>query len=250
MKPVFHVRRGLASQRPRHVRRALAVLSAGLFFLLAACASTRGGNIPYDVADFGAPDPVSTMTLSEDYKIAPLDTLSVKVFQVPDLSGDYQVDLMGNIAMPLIGNVKAVNLTTTELQGTLEQKLSVNYLKNPDVTVGISKSAGSNITVDGSVNNPGVFPVMGKLTLVQAIAMARGPDDTANEKRIAVFRTIDGQRMAAAFDLDAIRKGKEKDPTIYRGDIIIVDGSSSKKAYRDVLRSSQLLTTFTPFLLL
>ena len=250
MNPEFHGPRQASGEPPRPVRFALVALAASLLFALSGCASTRGGDIPYDVSGFGAPDPITTMTLDEDYKIAPLDTLTVKVFQVPDLSGDYQVDLIGNIAMPLIGNVKAVNLTTAELQNSLEQKLSVNYLKNPNVTVGIAKSAGSAITVDGSVNQPGVFPVMGKLSLIQAIAMARGPDDTANEKRIAIFRTIDGKRMAAAFDLDAIRKGKEPDPPVYRGDIIIVDGSSAKKTYRDVLRSTPLMSAFTPFLLL
>jgi polysaccharide export outer membrane protein len=250
MKSGFHGARQPLGEKFRPGRIALAALVTGLFLAVAGCVSTRGGDIPYNVQNFGAPDPLTTMTLQEDYKIAPLDTLSVKVFQVPDLSGNYQVDLMGNIAMPLIGNVKAVNLTTTQLQDSLKQKLSVNYLKNPDVTVGIAQSAGSNITVDGSVNHPGIFPVLGKITLMQAIALAQGIDDTANEKRIAVFRTIDGKRMAAAFDLNAIRKGKEKDPSIYRGDVIIVDGSSAKKAYREVLRSTRLISTFTPFLLL
>ncbi|HZF46788.1 MAG TPA: polysaccharide biosynthesis/export family protein, partial [Sphingomonadaceae bacterium] len=205
--------------------------------LLSACASTRGGNIPYDAPDFGAPDPISNVTLDENYQIAPLDTMKINVFQVPALSGDYEVDLTGHIAMPLIGNVRAVDLTTAQLQQELSDKLEVAYLKDPDVTVGITKSAGSNITVDGSVRSPGVFPVPGKVTLIQAIAMARGTDDTANERRVAIFRRIDGQRMAAAFDLISIRHGDAEDPVVYRGDIIVVDGSSAKKAYRDFLRS-------------
>lgn len=215
---------------------------------LAACASTRGGNIPYDVSGFGQPDALSTTVLDESYQIAPLDTLTVHVFQVPDLSGDYQVDLTGHIAMPLIGSVKAVDLTTAQLQKTLEDKLAVSYLKNPDVTVGISKSTGSIITVDGAVNKAGVFPVMSKITLVQAIALAGGTEESANDRRVAVFRRIGGKRMAAAFDLQDIRRGKEPDPEIYRGDIIIVDGNSAKKNYRDFLRSLPLISIFTPIL--
>lgn len=226
--------------------RGLAGLAIAALLTLAACTTTRGGSIPYDVANFGPPDTRISETLGEDYRIAPLDTLAIKVFQVPDLSGEYEVDLTGNIAMPLIGNVKAVNQTTSEFQDNLKQKLSVSYLKNPDVTVGIAKATGSNITVDGSVNSPGVFPVAGKISLVQAIAMARGLDDTANQHRVAIFRQIDGKRMAAAFDLGSIRKGEEQDPPIYRGDIIIVDGSSAKKAYKDVLRSIPLLAIFGP----
>ena len=221
-------------------------VSACFALALSGCASTRGGSIPYDVADFGEPDSISTMTLDENYQIAPLDKLSIKVFQVPDLSGEYDVDLTGHIAMPLIGNIRAVDLTTTQLQGELHRKLNETYLRDPDVTVGITSSSGSNITVEGSVNSPGVFPVPGKVSLIQAIAMARGTDDTANERRVAVFRQIDGQRMAAAFDLQSIRRGEEKDPVVYRGDIIVVDGSSAKKAYRDFLRSMPLANLFVP----
>ena len=217
-----------------------------LALALASCVSSRGGSIPYGVKDFGAPDPQSSQLLDADYQISPLDKLKINVFQVPDLSGDYQVDLTGRIAMPLIGAVKAVDMTTDQLQTELKTKLSETYLKNPDVTVGITESTGSNITVEGSVNSPGVFPVPGKITLLQAIAMARGPDNTANERRVAVFRKIDGQRMAAAFDLKEIRGGKSDDPAIYRGDIIIVDGSSSRKAFQDVLQSVSLARLFTP----
>lgn len=228
-------------------RTVQALVVAVLALALAACASTRGGNIPYNVSDFGTPDTLAATVLDENYKIAPLDTLKVNVFQVEDLSGDYEVDLTGHIAMPLIGSVRAVDLTTDELRTALEAKLGESYLRNPDVTVGITKSAGSNITVDGAVNNPGVFPVNGRITLIQAIAMARGTDQYANERRVAVFRQIGGQRMAAAFDLVDIRRGSEPDPVIYRGDIIIVDGSKTKQAFQDVLRSMPLLNVFTPF---
>src|SRR5690606_23850492 len=92
---------------------------AVLALALSACASKRGGSIPYDVADFGAPDTQTATVLDENYQIAPLDTLKVNVFQVEDLSGDYEVDLTGHIAMPLIGNVRAVDMTTAQLQASL-----------------------------------------------------------------------------------------------------------------------------------
>ena len=55
------------------------------------------------------------MPLEAGYKIAPMDTLTVKVFKMPDLSGDYEVDLAGHISMPLIGEVPAYDLTTAQL---------------------------------------------------------------------------------------------------------------------------------------
>lgn len=79
-----------------------------LVILASACASTRGGPIAYDdKGTFRAPDAPSVATVESGYRIAPMDTVSVKVFRMPDLSGDYQVDLTGQISMPLIGEVRS-----------------------------------------------------------------------------------------------------------------------------------------------
>ena len=104
--------------------------------LLTACAEGRGGPIPYNVA-LPAPDAPTVVPLETGYRIAPLDKLEIKVLKVNDLSGDYNVDLAGNISMPLIGEVKAVNLTTADLDRELTSKLVEKYLENPDVSVGI-----------------------------------------------------------------------------------------------------------------
>jgi len=221
-----------------------------LIFALAACGGgTRGGPIPYDVATFGPPDAPSSTVLGADYRIAPLDTLTVTVFRVPDVSGDFQVDLTGRIAMPLIGSVRAVDLTPEQLEAELVRQLGERYLRNPDVTVGIKTSTRRTVTVDGSVERPGMFPVTGPITLLQVIALAGGPDDNANPRRIAIFRQIEGQRMAAAFDLTSIRRGQAQDPPIYSGDIVVVDGSGVNAARREILQAIPLLSLFRPFLL-
>jgi polysaccharide export outer membrane protein len=223
-----------------------AVLVAAML-MLAACAGTRGGPVPYNVENFGVPDAPSRLVLSENYRIAPLDTLKIDVFQVDDLSGEYSVDLVGNIAMPLIGNVRAVDLTTPELQKLLATRLGEKYLQNPDVSVGVKSSTRNNITIDGSVRQPGMFPITGPVTLIQAIAMARGTDDNANPRRVAIFRQIQGQRMAAAFDLTSIRRGENEDPQVYAGDIIVVDGSRVRAIQREILTALPVLSVFRPF---
>jgi polysaccharide export outer membrane protein len=215
--------------------------------MLSGCAGKRGGPVPYEVQNFGVPDAPAVATIEEDYKIAPLDTLKISVFQVPDLSGDFEVDLTGNIAMPLIGNVKAVDRTATQLQADLVRRLGAKYLQKPDVSVGVKSSTRRSVTVDGSVRQPGMFPVNGPLTLMQAVAMARGTDENANPRRIAIFRQIGGQRMAAAFDLASIRRGEAEDPKVYSGDIIVVDGSSVKSLQREILQSLPILSIFRPF---
>jgi polysaccharide export outer membrane protein len=213
--------------------------------LLAGCADTRGGPIAYKDT-LAAPDAPSLQTLESNYKIAPMDKLAIKVFRQEDMSGDYDVDLAGNISLPLIGEVEAANLTTAQLDDRLTDKLGQKYLEHPDVSVSIKQSAGRLVTIDGAVNSSGSYPIVGNLSLLQAIALAKGPTEDANPHRVAIFRTIAGKRQAAAFDLVSIRHGEAEDPPVYAGDIIVVDGSSVKALQKKFLQSIPLLAIFGP----
>ena len=226
-------------------RRLFCVLSIAVAGSLSACADTRGGTIPYD-KPLAAPDEQKFQTLDTNYKIAPMDKLAIKVFKMDDLSGDYDVDLAGNISLPLIGQLEAANLTTEQLDEELTQKLGAKYLEHPDVSVAIKSSTAHVVTIDGAVKDGGRFPVAGPISLIQAVAMAKGTTEDANARRVAVFRTIGGQRQAAAFDLTSIRRGQAPDPQIYPGDIVVVDGSSVKATQKQILQSIPLLSIFGP----
>jgi len=228
---------------PRALVTVLALVTA---VLVTGCADTRGGTIPYD-RPLAAPDAPTIQALPEDYKISPLDTLTIKVFKADDLSGDYSVDLAGHISLPLVGEVEAANLTTGQLDEKLTEVLGQKYFEHPDVSVAIKQSSAHVVTVDGAVNQAGQFPVAGPMTLIQAVSLARGTAEDANPRRVAVFRTISGQRQAAAFDLTAIRRGQASDPQIYAGDIIVVDGSSIKAVQKQIFQSASLLAIFRPF---
>ena len=227
------------------VRSPLVIVS--LAVLLWGCADSRGGPIPYNVGTFGAPDAPAVLKLEQGYKIAPMDTLTVKVFKMPDLSGDYEVDLTGQISMPLIGEVSAVDLTTADLDKRLTAKLGEKYLENPDVSVGVKSSTRHSVTIDGSVKAPGSFAIAGSTTLMQAVAQAGGTAEDANIHRVAIFRQIGGKRQAAAFDLANIRRGQAEDPQVFAGDIVIVDGSAIKALQKKVLSSLSILSVFKPF---
>jgi polysaccharide export outer membrane protein len=223
---------------------------------ISGCADTRGGSIPYD-RPFAAPDQQTFQTLPQDYKIAPLDKLSIKLFGEDagaggqpagnSITGDYSVDLSGRISLPLIGEVEAANLTTEQLDDQLTKLYGDKYFEHPDISVAIEESTAHVVTVDGAVNQAGQYQVAGPMTLIQAVALARGTTEDANVRRVAVFRMIGGQRQAAAFDLAAIRRGKANDPPIYPGDIVVVDGSSIKAAEKQFFRSVPLLAIFRPF---
>ncbi|GAA4017754.1 polysaccharide biosynthesis/export family protein [Sphingomonas swuensis] len=219
---------------------------AAAVLLVSACADKPGGPIPYNVA-LPPPDQPKLLTLEQNYRIAPLDTLTVNVFRQKDLSGEYEVDLTGKISMPLIGAIDAAELTTAQLDERLTQALGARYFVNPDVAVGVKASTRRSVTVDGSVKQSGSFPVNSALTLLQAVALSGGPSEDANLRRVAVFRTVGGQRQAAAFDLQAIRRGQAQDPSVFPGDIIVVDGSSVKATQKKILSNLPILSIFRPF---
>ncbi len=232
-------------QRPL---RPLATLSIILLALLvSACAGSRGGPVPYNRADFVPPDPVAATVVSAEHKLASGDVVTISVFQVAEMSGDREVDSLGRIQMPLIGQIDAQGLTPSQLEAALTTRLNATYLREPRVQVTLKSVRQETVTVDGSVTQPGVYPVPGPISLIQAVALARGPSQDANVKRVVVFRRINGQRQAAAFDLTTIRNGTDPDPQIFGDDVIVVDGSRARATFQNFLQTVPLLALFRPF---
>jgi polysaccharide export outer membrane protein len=218
-----------------------------LCLTLEACSGSLGQNVAQKPANFRAPDPVPLPQLSTDRKLLVGDVINVRVYKADAFSGDQTIDSAGRINIPLIGYVPAVGQTTAEIQATLTQALGAKYLVSPSISVTLKTAVQNMITIDGSVQQPGVYPVDGDATLVRAVAMARGTADGANPRRVVVFRRIDGQRMAASFDLTDIRRGKSPDPPVYPNDIVVVDGSALTKALKTSLETLPFLSLFRPF---
>src|SRR5689334_16786286 len=149
-------------------RSVLVAAAFGAALLISGCADTRGGSIPYD-RTLALPDEPKIEALDANYKIAPLDKLTIKVFKADDLSGDYDVDLAGHISLPLVGEVEAVNLTTAQLDDKLTQLLGQKYYEHPDVSVAIKESTAHVVTVDGPVGQAGQFTRACPMDLIQVV---------------------------------------------------------------------------------
>lgn len=222
--------------------RTIAALALAGAFALGGCGTTSAGS-----GDTWLPPPDAAPLTSTraEYVIGPLDKLSVTVFQVPDLSlKGAQVDAAGRITFPLIGEVQASGRTARQLSADIGAELAKGYLQSPEVTVVVDEAASQKVTVEGAVVQPGMFNLSGPTSLLQAIAMARGPDKTADLRKVAIFRTIQGKRAAAVFDLKAIREGKAEDPQVYGNDIVVVQGSDSRGIWQEVLRAVPLIGVF------
>jgi polysaccharide biosynthesis/export protein len=183
---------------------------------------------------FAANSGQPTGAAADDYKISPLDVIDINVFGVQELNRTVQVSSSGIITMPLINQVKAGGRTTEQLERDIAKKLSVNYLQSPQVSVFVKEYNSQRITVDGAVKKPGIFPTTGKVSLLQAIALAEGLNEVADPSGILLFRTVNNKRMAARFDLKQVRSGKVQDPMLQAGDIVMVDESAARTTLRDV----------------
>lgn len=183
---------------------------------------------PLDIA-------VDTTVPNSDAVIAPLDHLQIAVFREPEMSvDDALVDESGQMTVPLAGSVTAAGKSTTALSQEIAGKLG-KYLRDPQVAVTLKQAASRRVTVAGSVVQPGVYPIEGRLTLLQAVSLARGPSRVASLDQVFIFRIRNGQRAVARFNLAAIAKGKSNDPEVISGDTVSIGSSGFKTAWRDVL---------------
>ncbi|MEY2867050.1 MAG: hypothetical protein RIQ43_1076, partial [Pseudomonadota bacterium] len=162
-----------------------------------------------------------------------------------DLKREVRVNSVGQISLPLIGTVLAGGKTVEELEKELMAAYGKSLLQNPQINVFIKEFTSQRVTIEGAVNKSGIYPIKGKTSLLQAVALAEGIDmNLAQLDSILVFRTVNGQRMAAKFDLNLIRSGDAADPQIFGDDIIVVGVSSRKWAYRKFLESIPLVNAF------
>lgn len=214
---------------------------------LASCASEpRTAQTMTAVTTVGTLD--SSVPSDVAVTIGPLDILSVNVFRVADLSVErIQVDATGMIEMPLIGTVPAAGQTPSQLAEAIRARLAGNYLRNPQVSVRVTEPAVSKVTVDGAVTEPGVYEMKGRTTLLQAVAMAKGTSRVSNSRSVAVFRTLEGRRAVAVFDLAAIRAGQAVDPVLENDDVVVVDTSRLNSTVRDIVQALPGLAAFSYF---
>lgn len=216
-------------------------------FALSGCATSRiqpDGSVT-QLSATTLPIPTRTYAgIDRPYYIGPLDQLSISVVGIQELDqNDIQVDTSGRITFPLVGAVEASGKTPVEVAGLIERGLRARYVRDPHVTVNVKNTVSQVVTVDGQVREPGMYPVVGRMTLLRAIAVAKGTTEFAKLDDVVVLRTVDGRNYAALYNLTALRKGAYADPDIYTGDVVVVGDSKARRLFRDILSIVPLLTT-------
>lgn len=231
-------------------RVATKYMLAALALTVGACSSgarlDEGSTAVRVAKALPAPDSAEVPIDLSNYRIGPMDQIAVSVFGAPELGRDGTIDAAGNFAMPLVGTIAAAGYTPAELSKAIEDKLRGRYLRNPQVAINIKEARAQLVTIDGEVREPGVYPIVGRMTLQQAVATAKGASDAANIKNVIVFRTVEGQRMAAMFNLRDIRSGRYEDPQVFGNDIVVVGENATRKFLRDFSGAIPLLGRFVP----
>lgn len=181
------------------------------------------------------------------------DRLTIRIFREPDLSQDAAlVDQAGQVQMALLGPVPAAGLSPSEFAQRLEALYAARYLAAPSVVVTPLSFAVRRVTVTGAVGKPGIYDMAARTSLIDAIALAQGPNNVARFSQVAVVRRFSGDdahlgRKVAIFNLSHIYAGTQADIEILPGDQIIVGTSTLKKIYRDLLIAGPFLSLFRPY---
>lgn len=219
-----------------------------LIFLLGACAghSTPIGGakglsvVPSD--SLPAPTVKDLAASDRPYRVGPFDKLVVDVFGSEELSQkEIQVDASGRMSFPLIGTVEVAGKTPGEVEDTLERLFRGRFIKNPQITVNLKEIVSQTVTIGGEVKEPGVYPVIGRMTLMRAVATAKGTTEFSKKSEVFIFRKIAGAEYAAIYDIRAIQRGNYADPEVYANDIVMVGDSSARRTFRDFLTASPLI---------
>ena len=200
----------------------------------------RPGMQVVDNTEMPPPNRSDLLLQQRSYLVGPSDKVSIDVYGVSELSRSVLVDASGGISLPLVGTIVAAGKSPAEIGKVIEVALR-QYVRDPKVTVTLEQTS-QVVTVDGQVEKPGLYPVNGRMTLIRAVASAQGMSEYANQSHVVVYRRVNGQDMAALYDLRAIRAGMYPDPEIYSNDVVYVGESGGRRAFQALIQGGALLT--------
>ena len=180
------------------LRHAFVAASAAALLGLAACA---GGHANQAALESTPP---------QAYRIAAGDRIAVNVYGEQAVTGEYDVDDGGTVALPLAGRVSVKDMTAPQAEAAVASKLRTS-LENPQVNVSVVQ--GRNIYILGEVAKPGAYPFRPGDTVLNAVALAGGYTYRAETDGISVKRPEAGPADA---------KRAQQDAYLHPGDIVIV----------------------------
>lgn len=185
--------------------------------------------------------------LGKEYRVGPNDLLDIEVLNLDSGKRTVRVNAAGSITLPLIGVITVAGLTQQQVEAHVASLYGEKYLQDPQVSVFIREFTTERITIDGAVSRPGIYPIVGQMTLLRALALAGGFGQIANSQEVKVFRRgTAGERQVATFNVERIRSGEHEDPAIRGDDVIVVQRDSARAILKDSLLRD-IVDSINPF---
>ncbi len=200
------------------MRDALAVLTAAALLLTPAAYSQE------------APEPIAPGVVYSDatpeYRFYPGDEIEITVFSAPELTRSVTVGPDGRVALPLVGAVRAADLTASELHDNLVSAYAA-HLRMPELTVTPRSYGSRQVFVGGEVARPGIYDMPAQIDAFQAVALAGGFLPSARRGDVLVLSRASGQTQVAEIDLSprAMRDGFPNAQPLQRYDVVYVPRS-------------------------
>lgn len=173
------------------------------------------------------------MTPIGDYVVGPQDVLTITVYGQNDLNGQFRVDADGTFTFPLVGRVKAGELTVRQLEAEM-MRLLKEFVKGPQVSVMVGQYKSRRLFIVGEVRSPGAYVLTGNMSLIEAIALAGSALPTSSGEALVVRGSVNGPTLAAPMppgdkpdvtrvDLDALQRGHlDQNIALQDGDTIFI----------------------------
>lgn len=163
------------------------------------------------------------VTAPSDYRVAAGDVLQVFVWKEPELTREATVRQDGKMSVPLLGDILAANRTPEQLAIDVTAGLE-RYLTAPQVTVAVKEANAARFFVIGQVARPGAFPLLGRTTLLQALALGGGLLEFAKADRIVIVRDEQGIQTFVTLNYKKLEAGSDitQNAVLHPGDTIVV----------------------------
>jgi len=174
-------------------------------------------------AQTGSSTASTAAVLPPGYQLRPGDTLLVSVWKETDLQSEVLIRPDGGMSFALAGELQAAGHTVAELTSMLETRIR-KFIPDAVVTVSVKAAAGNRIYVVGKVNHPGDFPLVGPMTVMQALSLAGGATAFADTNSIRILRLNGDRQTSIRFRYGDIERGRKLDQNILlqNGDTVVV----------------------------
>jgi len=160
------------------------------------------------------------------YRVGPGDVLRVEAYNHDEVSGEFLVEVEGEISFPLLGRVDVAGSTTSEVAGILETLLEKDYYVDVQLQVEVVEYRSKPVTVLGEVARPGTYYLEGETSLHEILAEAGGLSPSAGQLvELRRMREVDGveQPFVRTYSATSLFNGEVgRDVLLQQGDVITV----------------------------